>query len=194
MRSFQDGGAGDRGSGLGSLMSLLGRFDARVAHLAQRTRGTALEGPAHLLSSAADRSKLWLALALLRAAVQGRAGRAAALRVAVVVPTQVVLVELGIKPWARRTRPDTGALPLRFRARRPPSSSFPSGHSASAAAAAILLTEGTSLGAPLGLLALGVAASRLQTGLHHATDVGAGLLLGTAVGLATRRAWPLPHG
>ena len=83
-------------------------------------------------------------------------------------------------------------MPLRFGARRPPSSSFPSGHSASAATAAILLGDGTPLGVPLGLLALAVAASRLQTGLHHASDVGAGLLLGTGVGLLAKRAWPLP--
>ena len=190
MSSLHGAGAGGQRP---ALRPLLERFDARVAALAQRTRGTAVEAPAHLLSSAADRSKLWLALAMVRAVVQGSTGRAAALRVALVVPTQVAVVELGIKRWVRRPRPDTGALPLRFRARRPPSSSFPSGHSASAATAAILLADGTSLGAPLGLLALAVAASRLQTGLHHGTDVGAGLLLGTAVGLVARRVWPLPH-
>ncbi|GAC1339840.1 MAG: hypothetical protein NVSMB29_07840 [Candidatus Dormibacteria bacterium] len=177
-----------------SAASLIGRADLRVAVLTRRTQGTILDGPGHLLSSAADRSKLWIALAVLRAVAEGERGRAAAIRVAVVVPTQSAVVELGIKRLFDRRRPAASPVPLRFGARRPPSSSFPSGHAASASCAAILLAEGTRCGAPLALLAVAVAASRLQTGLHHASDVVAGALLGTLVGLVVRRVFPLPGG
>lgn len=172
----------------------LDRLDARVESLTRRTQGTALDAPSHLLSSAADRSKLWLAIALARAVVEGEVGRAAAVRAAVVVPAQALVVEVGVKRFFDRGRPETSPVPLRFRARRPPSSSFPSGHSASAACAAILLAERTRLGPPLALLALAVAASRLQTSLHHASDVVSGLLLGAGVGLVARRLWVLPRG
>ena len=105
---------------------------------------------------------------------------------------QSALVEGLVKRATRRDRPGSD-VPLRFRARRPPSTSFPSGHAASAAAAAVLLADGRpGWRAPLAVLAVGVAWSRVQTGLHHLSDILAGLALGAAVGLLVRRLLPLP--
>jgi undecaprenyl-diphosphatase len=65
----------------------------------------------------------------------------------------------------------------------PDSTSFPSGHSASAFAFA----EGVSaaapaLGVPVRLLAVAVAYSRVHTGVHYPGDVVAGSLIGITAG------------
>jgi len=62
--------------------------------------------------------------------------------------------------------------------------SFPSGHAATAFAAAVVLVYGSPA---VGLLALacatGVAFGRMATGVHYPTDVIAGVVLGSLVGI-----------
>ena len=73
---------------------------------------------------------------------------------------------------------------------RPISSSFPSGHGASAFTAAMLLADTPA--APLWFaLATTIAASRVYTRMHHASDVIAGAALGLALGTIARRVLPL---
>lgn len=74
-------------------------------------------------------------------------------------------------------------------------SSFPSGHTASAFAFAVGAgSELPALAPLLGGLALAVGYSRVHTGAHHPSDVAGGAVLGAAVGLVTRRLWPVaPH-
>lgn len=95
------------------------------------------------------------------------------------------------KGAVRRQRPALELVhPHRFR--RPGNSSFPSGHAASAATMATLLSEDGL--APLWwTIALTVSVSRIYVGVHHASDVAAGLAVGTAIGLAARHIdLPLP--
>lgn len=67
----------------------------------------------------------------------------------------------------------------------PESASFPSGHSATAFAAAIAVgLLYPRLMKPLLVLAALVAVSRVYLGVHYATDVLAGSLLGAAIGLS----------
>lgn len=79
----------------------------------------------------------------------------------------------------------------------PPSTySFPSGHSAASFAAAVVLFRcRRSFGIPALVLAALIAFSRLFLFVHYPTDVLAGILLGTAVGLLTcylfRKFWQL---
>ena len=177
---------------LSSVVSRAHGLDRAAETWTARRRSGPLDAGAHLLSSAADRSKLWVAVAAARALVDREAGGRAATRAIVTVAIQSALVEQVVKRTTRRRRPDS-SVPLRFRARRPPSTAFPSGHAASASAAAILLADGMpAWQAPLGLLALAVAWSRVQTGLHHLSDVLAGLALGAVVALLVRRLLPLP--
>lgn len=154
-----------------------------------RTRSVA--AGAHALSSLADRSKLWVLVSALRAVRDGRRGRLLAVRALMVVAMESALIHAVVKPAFQRTRPAV-EVPLRFGARRPPSSSFPSGHAASATTAALLLANGDPVWAPaLGGLAASVAWSRVETGLHHTTDVVAGMALGVGVGVVARRILPV---
>lgn len=101
-----------------------------------------------------------------------------------------------MKLLVRRQRPPLLSVPLRRRAwRQTRTSSFPSGHSASAAAfAAGVATEMPVLGVPLGLAAAGVAYSRVHTGVHYPGDVLFGLAAGAVMARATTRVWPVaPH-
>ena len=74
----------------------------------------------------------------------------------------------------------------------PTSSSFPSGHAASAAAFTTAVTmESPVLGAATAPLAAAVAFSRVRSGAHFPSDVLVGALLGAGVSFATRRWWPV---
>jgi undecaprenyl-diphosphatase len=88
------------------------------------------------------------------------------------------------KGAVRRPRPSR-AREHRHHLRRPSNSSFPSGHAASAATMAMLLSEDGL--APLWWTLAGtVAVSRIYVGVHHASDVAAGLAAGAAIGWAAR--------
>ncbi len=91
----------------------------------------------------------------------------------------------GGKYLFNRARPfisDTEIAPL---IKTPSSSSFPSGHSATAAAGAITLSAIYPSFAPALLLSgVLVALSRIYLGVHYPFDVLAGLLIGTATAVA----------
>jgi undecaprenyl-diphosphatase len=75
----------------------------------------------------------------------------------------------------------------------PNSSSFPSGHSASAAAFAIgVALEVPGFGLPLGALAVAVGYSRVYSGVHYPGDVVAGFAVGAASAGVVARLVPLP--
>lgn len=143
------------------------------------------------LGRSADRSKLWMAIAALLAAAGGRRGRRAALRGLLSVGFTSVLVNQGVKRVARRNRP-VGDFIRGRHGRQPISSSFPSGHAASAAAFATgVAQEIPVLGPPISVLAAGVGASRVYAGVHYPADVIFGAAAGAALSLATRRMWPV---
>lgn len=143
------------------------------------------------LGRAADRSHLWMAIAALLAAAGGRRGRRAALRGMLSVGATSALVNQLFKRIARRERPAVEVLRSRF-GRQPISSSFPSGHSASAAAfAAGAAQEVPLLGAPLGALAAGVGASRVYAGVHFPADVVVGAACGAGISFGLRELWPV---
>ncbi|MCB9388410.1 MAG: phosphatase PAP2 family protein [Acidimicrobiia bacterium] len=71
---------------------------------------------------------------------------------------------------------------------RPITSSFPSGHAASAFAAAVVLADDDPLGPFYYALAGLVAYSRVHTRMHHASDVLVGSVIGLGLGYVSRSA------
>jgi membrane-associated phospholipid phosphatase len=140
------------------------------------------------LTRAADYSRLWLASAALLSLTRGPKGRRAAIEGLASVAVTSAVANLVIKPLGRRRRPDPVAVdvPLERQVRMPTSTSFPSGHSASAFAFAtgvgnVLPREAAVLRA----LAATVAYSRVHTGVHYPGDAIAGSLLGGAIAQIT---------
>jgi membrane-associated phospholipid phosphatase len=91
-------------------------------------------------------------------------------------------INLGVKPVARRRRPDR-VRPALFEDRHVPmpgSTSFPSGHAASAFAFAYAVGRHLpALAVPIRLLAAAVAYSRVHTGVHYPGDVVIGSVAGS---------------
>jgi membrane-associated phospholipid phosphatase len=179
----------------GELQALDAAIYAAIAASPTPTFDRALGG----LSRAADHAKLWVAAAGLLAAGGGERGRRAAASGLVSLGVTSAVVNIVLKPLGRRRRPDPSgaAVPLARQVPMPLSTSFPSGHSASAFAfASGVAATFPVAGVPLRGLAALVAYSRLHTGVHYPGDVVVGSLVGGAIGpvaaaaLARRRGVP----
>jgi membrane-associated phospholipid phosphatase len=170
----------------GALTGAVRAFDDAVDRWVERHRGPSLDPLFYGLSSAADHSLLWTALGALRA-VRHR-DPAIGLRFGAALAVESALTNGPIKLAFRRIRPVRPPLgPLPYGMHRPRTSAFPSGHATTAFTAATLLSAGTRAGpAYFGLAAL-VAASRVYTRMHHASDVIAGAALGLTMGAVARR-------
>jgi membrane-associated phospholipid phosphatase len=159
----------------------LGAVDRAVYEAVARTPTGTLDAPVRRLSAAADHSRLWLAIAAAVALVGGRRGRRAALEGVVAIGVTSATINLGVKPIARRSRPDRDR-PALFEDRHVPmpgSTSFPSGHAASAFAFAYAIGRHLPvLAVPIRLLAAAVAYSRVHTGVHYPGDVVIGSVAG----------------
>jgi undecaprenyl-diphosphatase len=127
------------------------------------------------------RTKPVVGIAAAIALLGGRRGRQAALEGVVAIAVTSATVNLGVKPLAHRMRPDRLGPDLAT-ARHipmPRSTSFPSGHAASAFAFAYAVGRHLpGLAVPIRLLAGAVAYSRVHTGVHYPGDVVVGSILG----------------
>ncbi|WNI18636.1 phosphatase PAP2 family protein [Actinacidiphila sp. ITFR-21] len=132
------------------------------------------------LSRSADHGRLWLAVAAGMAVTGGRSGRRAAARGLGSLALASLTVNTVGKGAVRRTRPVLDTVPvIRQLRRQPVTSSFPSGHSASAAAfVAGAAMESGAWGTALAPVAASVAFSRVYTGVHYPSDVVVGCVLG----------------
>jgi membrane-associated phospholipid phosphatase len=158
----------------------LGAVDRAVYQAVAQTPTAGLDGPVRRLSRAADHSRLWLGIAAAIALLGGGRGRRAAIEGVLSIGVTSATVNLGLKPIHRRRRPEGVAdlWPERHVA-MPESTSFPSGHAASAFAFAYAVGRHLpGLGVPIRLLATGVAYSRVHTGVHYPGDVVAGSIVG----------------
>lgn len=141
---------------------------------------------------------VWIALAALLAFVAGRPVLSTTVLTAATV-WSADLIAVGLKYAADRDRPYVAleeAAPL---LRWDVSTSFPSGHAATSAAGAIVLSY--LLGRwslPLAVLAAALCYSRVYIGVHYPSDVLVGAAIGAAVALvavvAIRRLRPTSAG
>ena len=183
------GGTTDFVSGAKAWLRDAERVDVAVYTAIAETSTPCLDRPLSRLTQAADRSRLWLGAAAILAATRGPRGRRAALAGLASTLVTSAVVNLLLKPLGRRRRPDQSSLPPARRAPMPASTSFPSGHAASAFAFATgvgSVLPGDAI--PIRALAAVVAYSRVHTGLHYPGDAIGGTLLGTALAQLTVRA------
>lgn len=143
------------------------------------------------LSQAANKGKIWLVIGALLGTRKG-VTRRAAFRAIGSLWVSSALSNGVVKPIFRRVRPVAYPdIPISRTLRRAPRTfSFPSGHSASAAAFATgVALESPILGAAAAPIALAVGFSRIRVGVHYPGDVLAGFAIGTSVALATQHWW-----
>ncbi|MGW0332748.1 phosphatase PAP2 family protein [Streptomyces sp. NPDC003011] len=167
-------------------------LDCRLFEFAAERHWPGAERVLPRLSRSANHGVLWFATAAAMAASRTpRARRAAARGLASLSLASLAINTLG-KRSVRRTRPVLDPVPLgRQLKRQPITTSFPSGHSASAAAfAAGVALESPAWGAAVAPVAFSVAASRVYTGVHFPSDVLAGAALGVGAAFAVRRLVP----
>jgi undecaprenyl-diphosphatase len=147
-----------------------------------------LDRPLRRVSDFANFSKPWLLVAAGLALLGGAQGRRAAVTGVAAIGLTSFVVNQPMKLAGERRRPDRTRLgvPDTRWVTMPTSTSFPSGHSASAAAFAVsvgyVLPE---LRLPLRAAAAVVVFSRVYTGVHYPGDVVVGAAVGALLGQAT---------
>lgn len=141
------------------------------------------------LGRAANHGLLWGGAAVGIAVLGSAGARKAAVRGAASLALASATINTVGKWSVRRPRPVLDGVPAtRQLTTQPRTTSFPSGHAASAFA----FTAGVALESPLWGVALApvaasVAFSRVYTGVHYPSDVVAGAALGVAAGCVVRR-------
>jgi undecaprenyl-diphosphatase len=159
----------------------------RELYLAIAEAGSpAVDAGLRRLSRAANHSRLWMVSAAALAAFGGPAGRRAAMTGMLAVGVTSAVVNQGFKRVFRRDRPLRTQEDRNRHVRMPTSTSFPSGHAASAFAFSQSVSSTMPwTGIGLQMMATAVAYSRVHTGVHYPADVAAGALIGMGIGQLT---------
>ena len=164
----------------------LQHLDERLMGRSHRSRSGALDRSLVALTRAANYSRLWLVIAAGLAAFGDRRGRRAAEDGLIALAIAAAVANGPAKLLVRRRRPSHHSRPALIRL--PRSTSFPSGHSATAFAFATGACAELPLLAPALIpLAGAVAYSRVHTGVHYPSDVVAGAAIGAGSGALAAR-------
>ena len=170
------------------LLRRLGRIDRAAYRAIAAIHTQPLDRPLRSISDFANFSKPWFAVAGVLAVFGGARGRCAAVTGMTAIGLTSFVVNQAMKLTGERRRPDRTeqGVPESRWVRMPESTSFPSGHSASAAAFAVSVGHVLPrLKLPLRVAAVIVACSRVYTGVHYPGDVVVGAAVGAAIGRAT---------
>lgn len=174
-------------------------YDRAVYLAVARLSTPVLDEPLRRVSGYANFSKLWFVVAGALAVSGGPRGRLAAVSGLTAIGATSLVVNQPLKKLAgERLRPDrlSFGVPVQRWVRMPSSGSFPSGHSASAAAFAVAVGAVLPPVRPaLRMTASVIAFSRVYTGVHYPSDVLVGAAVGALFGrlagrLALRRRPP----
>jgi membrane-associated phospholipid phosphatase len=166
----------------------LGRLDRAAYRAVAEVSTPLLDGPLRRVADFANFSKPWFVVAGVLALFGGPRGRKAAVTGVAAIGVTSFVVNQPMKLARERRRPDRRQLgvPESRWVQMPSTTSFPSGHAASAAAFAVSVGDVVpGLRLPLRAAAAVVAFSRVYTGVHYPGDVLAGATVGTLVGWAT---------
>jgi len=166
----------------------LSELDRAIYRAVARLPTPGLDAPLRRLTGLADFSKLWFGIAGALALFGGPRGRRAALTGVVAIGGASFVVNQPMKLMHMRARPDRegAGVPEARWADMPESTSFPSGHSASAAAFAVAVGDVyPEVRRPLAVLAATVAFSRTYSGVHYPGDVAIGVVAGAVAGRLT---------
>jgi membrane-associated phospholipid phosphatase len=178
-------------SSLGAILHRLGTYDRRAYVTVAQMSTPLLDEPLSRLSTFANHSKPWFLIAGVLALTGGPQGRRAAATGVAAIAAASLISNQPMKLMGRRKRParqEHGVPEARW-VPMPTSTSFPSGHSASAAAFAVAVGDVVpSLRWQLRFVAGAVCFSRVYTGVHYPGDVIAGATTGAALGWLTARA------
>lgn len=176
------------------LLRRLGRLDRAAYRTVAEMSTPLLDGPLRRVSDFANFSKPWFLLAAGLALFGGPQGRRAAMTGVAAIGVTSFVVNQPMKLAGERHRPDRTRLgvPESRWVPMPSSTSFPSGHSGSAAAFAVSVGDVLpELRLPLRAAAAVVIFSRVYTGVHYPGDVvvgaAVGALLGRAISTVARR-------
>lgn len=165
------------------MVNEVGNLDRNIYRAVAATPTPTIDAAMRRLSLSADHGALWFGLAGAMALLGGRRGRWAAFEGVASLITSSAVANLALKPVLRRERPDRELhqVDVARHVPLPGTTSFPSGHSASAFAfangASAAMPE---LGLPLRLLATAVGWSRVHTGVHYPGDVLTGAIVGSS--------------
>jgi membrane-associated phospholipid phosphatase len=169
---------------LADVLRQAGAVDRAVYDTIAKVPTPALDVAMRRLSNSANHGLLWLAIAAALS-LTGHSGRKAAARGILAIGVTSAVVNLAVKPLSTRHRPDRegAGVPGQRYVSMPSSTSFPSGHSASAFAFATAVSRDNPwLAIAIQFLAGGVAYSRVHTGVHYPGDTIAGALIGAGTG------------
>jgi diacylglycerol kinase family enzyme/membrane-associated phospholipid phosphatase len=167
-------------------------IDRAISRWIGRRPSSLLDVVTKSLSTATNHSVLWFAIAAALSARRG-ATRRAALRGVLAIAATSFTTNAVLKPLLPRRRPPVPEPPAyRLSAESPISSSFPSGHAASAAAfAAAVALECPRAGLAIAPWAAAVSYSRAHLGVNWMSDVVVGAAVGTGIALSSQRWWPV---
>jgi membrane-associated phospholipid phosphatase len=173
---------------LTAVLRRMGRYDRAAYRVVAGMSTPLLDEPMRQISRFANVSKPWFLVAGALALFGGPRGRRAAVTGVAAIAVTSLTVNQPMKLAGDRRRPDREGLgvPQERWVRMPLSTSFPSGHSASAAAFALAVGDVVPpLRLPLRAAAAVVGFSRVYTGVHYPGDVIVGATVGALLGRAT---------
>lgn len=169
---------------------LVKRFDTSADLLAKASHGSQpADRVLYALSQAANHSLLWHSINAIDAITASPSRRRRALRRSAIIAIEQAVINGPVKLIAKRERPEEKENhPHQLRS--PQTTSFPSGHASAAACAATLLSEDLGMAPLWWTLAAAVSWSRIHVGVHHASDVVAGMIAGRTIARTAQRFWP----